>query len=72
MAREHGQGLVGLLEYLAELLLDLGGRALQMRRESGIDARAKPQHLFTQFGELGAAALLFADQRLAHPLGPRR
>ena len=60
----------GLIEDFAELLLDLGGCALQMRRKPRVDAFAQPQQLVAQLGELGAAALLLGDQRLAHSLGP--
>ena len=72
VARKHGQRRIGLIEDFAELLLDLGGGALQMRRQPRVDALAQPQQLFAELCEFGAPAFLFADQRLTHALGPRR
>src|SRR5215467_8218045 len=54
----------------AQLLLDLRGRAFQMRRQPRVDALADPQQAFAQRGKLCAAALFLSDERLTYALGP--
>ncbi len=42
VAREHGDGRVGFLEQFADLLLDFGDGAFEMRGETRVDALANP------------------------------
>ena len=68
----NAEGGMRLVEDFAELLFDLGGGALQMRRQPGVDPFADPQQPLAERGEVGAASLLFDDERLPHPLRPHR
>jgi hypothetical protein len=61
---------VRLVEDFAELLLDLGRGALQMRRQPGVDPFTNPQQPFAERRELGAPSLFLGDERLPHPLRP--
>src|SRR5262245_18270167 len=70
VACEHRQRRVRLVEDFVELLLDLRGRAFQMRRQPRVDALADPEQPLAQSGKLCATALFLGDEWLTHALGP--
>lgn len=54
-----------LVEHDAELLLDLGGGAFEMRQEPRLDPLAQPEQPRAERRQMRAAALFFHHQGLA-------
>ena len=55
---------------LSDLEIQLGSEAFQLRGQAGGDALFRPEQLFPEGGEGGAAAPLESDQRTAEERGP--
>ena len=68
MAGVDAQGGAGLGDQLADLQVELGGQAFQLRGEAGVDALLRPEQFFSQGRQGRASAALKIDQGTAEKL----